>query len=59
MAGACSLGLGERGLVAVTSLLPRGYYKDAEKTERTFKIIEGVRWSVPGDWAEVNADGYR
>ena len=50
-------GSGERGLVAVTGLLPRGYYKDAEKTERTFKIIEGVRWSVPGDWAEVNADG--
>jgi fatty-acyl-CoA synthase len=47
----------ERGLVAVTGLLPRGYYKDEEKTDKTFKIIEGVRWSVPGDWAEVNADG--
>ena len=50
-------GSGERGLVAVTGLLPRGYYKDPEKTEKTFKLIEGVRWSVPGDWAEVNADG--
>ena len=50
-------GSGERGLVAVTGLLPRGYYKDEEKTARTFKIMEGVRWSVPGDWAEVNADG--
>jgi len=50
-------GSGERGLVAVTGLLPRGYYKDEEKTARTFRIIEGVRWSVPGDWAEVNADG--
>jgi 3-oxocholest-4-en-26-oate---CoA ligase len=50
-------GSGERGLVAVSGLLPRGYYKDEEKTAKTFKIIEGVRWGVPGDWAEVNADG--
>jgi fatty-acyl-CoA synthase len=50
-------GSGERGLVAVTGLLPRGYYKDEEKTAKTFKLIEGVLWSVPGDWAEVNADG--
>ena len=50
-------GSGERGMVAVTGLLPRGYYKDAEKTAKTFRMIEGVRWSVPGDWAEVNADG--
>jgi acyl-CoA synthetase (AMP-forming)/AMP-acid ligase II len=50
-------GSGERGLVAVTGLLPRGYYKDQEKTDKTFKLIEGVLWSVPGDWAEVNADG--
>ena len=50
-------GSGERGLVAVMGLLPRGYYKDEEKTAKTFRTIEGVRWSIPGDWAEVNADG--
>jgi len=50
-------GSGERGLVAVSGLLPRGYYKDEEKTAKTFRTIEGIRWSVPGDWAEVNADG--
>jgi fatty-acyl-CoA synthase len=50
-------GSGERGLVAVTGFLPQGYYKDAEKTAKTFKTMEGVRWSVPGDWAEVNTDG--
>src|SRR6185369_12351792 len=50
-------GSGERGLVAVTGFLPVGYYKDEEKTAKTFKVIEGVRWSVPGDWAEVNTDG--
>jgi fatty-acyl-CoA synthase len=50
-------GSGERGLVAVTGFLPVGYYKDAEKTAKTFKTLEDGRWSVPGDWAEVNADG--
>jgi len=50
-------GSGERGLVAVSGFLPVGYYKDPEKSARTFKMMEGQRWSVPGDWAEVNADG--
>jgi fatty-acyl-CoA synthase len=50
-------GSGERGLVAVTGFLPAGYYKDEAKSAATFKVIEGIRWSVPGDWAEVNADG--
>jgi acyl-CoA synthetase (AMP-forming)/AMP-acid ligase II len=50
-------GSGERGLVAVTGFLPVGYYKDAAKTDKTFKIMEGKRWSVPGDWAEVTEDG--
>ena len=50
-------GSGERGLVAVTGFLPMGYYKDPEKSAKTFKEMEGVRWSVPGDWAEVNTDG--
>ena len=50
-------GSGERGLVAVTGFLPLGYYKDEEKTAKTFQTIEGARWSVPGDWAEVNVDG--
>lgn len=50
-------GSGERGLVAVSGFLPTGYYKDDEKSARTFRVIEGRRWSIPGDWAEVNADG--
>ena len=50
-------GSGERGLVAVTGFLPMGYYKDPDKTAKTFKTMEGMRWSVPGDWAEVNVDG--
>jgi fatty-acyl-CoA synthase len=50
-------GSGERGMVAVSGFLPMGYYKDAEKTDKTFKMMDGLRWSVPGDWAEVNTDG--
>ena len=50
-------GSGERGLVAVTGFIPLGYYKDPEKSAKTFVHFEGMRWSMPGDWAEVNADG--
>jgi fatty-acyl-CoA synthase len=50
-------GSGERGLVAVGGHLPLGYYKDEAKTNRTFPLIEGKRWSIPGDWATVEADG--
>ena len=50
-------GSGERGLVAVCGFLPTGYYKDPEKSAKTFRTMDGQRWSVPGDWAEVNLDG--
>ncbi|HEY2177970.1 MAG TPA: acyl-CoA synthetase [Caulobacteraceae bacterium] len=50
-------GSGERGLLAVSGFLPVGYYKDEEKTARTFWEVEGRRWSVPGDFATVEADG--
>ncbi|MFM7686136.1 MAG: acyl-CoA synthetase [Actinomycetota bacterium] len=50
-------GSGERGLVAVGGYIPLGYYKDEAKTAQTFRAFEDRRWSVPGDWAEVNDDG--
>ncbi|MDQ0466526.1 fatty-acyl-CoA synthase [Caulobacter ginsengisoli] len=50
-------GSGRKGLVAVGGFIPVGYYKDPEKSARTFQTFEGRRWSVPGDFAEVNADG--
>jgi fatty-acyl-CoA synthase len=50
-------GSGERGMVAVGGFIPMGYYGDEVKTAQTFRTIEGRRWSVPGDFAEVNADG--
>lgn len=52
-------GSGEIGMVAVAadSGIPLGYYKDEAKTATTFKVIDGVRYSLPGDWARVEADG--
>jgi len=50
-------GSGERGRVAVGGWQPIGYYKDPEKTAATFITFEGKRYSVPGDYATVEADG--
>ncbi len=50
-------GSGEMGLVAMRGHTPIGYYKDPEKSASTFRIIDGVRYSIPGDFATVDADG--
>jgi fatty-acyl-CoA synthase len=50
-------GSGETGRVAVRGRCPVGYYKDPEKTARTFIVIDGERYSMPGDYATVEADG--
>ncbi len=50
-------GSGETGRVAVGGFQPVGYYKDPEKTAATFITFEGQRYSVPGDYAAVEADG--
>jgi fatty-acyl-CoA synthase len=48
---------GVKGLVGVGGPQPVGYYKDAEKSARTFVTTPHGRFSVPGDWAQVNEDG--
>lgn len=50
-------GSGERGLLALGGPIPLGYYKDPEKTAATFREFAGKRYSIPGDWATVAADG--
>ncbi len=45
------------GMVAAGGNVPIGYYKDEEKSARTFRVIDGVRYSFPGDFAKVAADG--
>jgi fatty-acyl-CoA synthase len=49
-------GSGESGLVAAGGMVPIGYYKDEAKSQATFRTIDGVRYSFPGDWAIVEAD---
>jgi acyl-CoA synthetase (AMP-forming)/AMP-acid ligase II len=50
-------GSGEQGLVAMSGPMPLGYYKDPDKSAATFRMIDGVRYTIPGDWATVDADG--
>jgi fatty-acyl-CoA synthase len=50
-------GSGQVGVLALGGRNPLGYYKDETKTDATFKVIDGERYSIPGDFAEVRADG--
>ncbi len=47
----------EQGRVALRGRGPVGYYKDPEKSAATFAVIDGERWTIPGDFATVGADG--
>ncbi|REE97610.1 acyl-CoA synthetase [Thermomonospora umbrina] len=49
---------GEIGRLARSGHIPVGYYNDPAKTASTFFTdAEGVRWSVPGDFASLEEDG--
>jgi acyl-CoA synthetase (AMP-forming)/AMP-acid ligase II len=50
-------GSGEVGTLAFGGSIPAGYYKDAAKTSATFRVVDGVRYTMPGDLATVEADG--
>ena len=50
-------GSGKMGKIGTSALVPKGYYKDEKKSAETFKEFEGVRYSFPGDYALVEADG--
>jgi 3-oxocholest-4-en-26-oate---CoA ligase len=50
-------GSGEIGRIGVSGYIPLGYYNDPEKSAATFPIIDGVRYSLPGDFATIEADG--
>jgi 3-oxocholest-4-en-26-oate---CoA ligase len=45
------------GWLARKGHIPLGYLGDPGKTARTFPVIEGVRWAVPGDRANLLEDG--
>jgi acyl-CoA synthetase (AMP-forming)/AMP-acid ligase II len=50
-------GSGQLGRVALRGRTPIGYYKDEAKSAQTFVTIDGERYSIPGDYATVDADG--
>ncbi len=45
------------GWFAQSGRVPLGYLGDRDKTERTFPLVAGTRYSVPGDRARVREDG--
>ncbi|NJD31587.1 MAG: AMP-binding protein [Gammaproteobacteria bacterium] len=51
-------GSSEAGLIAAGGdVLPAGYYKDPEKTAKTFRVVDGRRYAFIGDWGQWNPDG--
>jgi acyl-CoA synthetase (AMP-forming)/AMP-acid ligase II len=50
-------GDGQIGWLAQGGRIPRGYLGDEAKTRATFPVIDGQRWSVPGDRAALRPDG--
>ncbi|MEV5412738.1 AMP-binding protein [Thermopolyspora sp. NPDC052614] len=50
-------GSGEVGLLAAPGRMPLGYLGDPDKTAATFRVIDGVRYAMPGDRAILHEDG--
>jgi acyl-CoA synthetase (AMP-forming)/AMP-acid ligase II len=50
-------GAGEMGWTARVGRVPLGYLNDRDATERTFPVVDGSRYAVPGDRATIGADG--
>ncbi|MEQ1753675.1 MAG: acyl-CoA synthetase [Micropepsaceae bacterium] len=49
-------GAPEPGYIARGGNIPVGYWKDPEKTAKTFPVIGGRRWSIPGDFCMLHED---
>ena len=47
----------ELGWLAKSGRLALGYLGDPTKTDRTYPVVDGVRYAVPGDRARLRADG--
>tara|TARA_B110000503_G_scaffold89886_1_gene135998 strand:- start:5059 stop:6693 length:1635 start_codon:yes stop_codon:yes gene_type:complete len=49
--------LGLLGISGEVAMIPIGYYKDEKKSAETFREYKGTRYSFPGDYAKIEADG--
>jgi len=45
------------GMLGASGPMPRGYWNDEAKTADTFRVVDGVRYTVPGDFATIAEDG--
>ena len=50
-------GSGRVGVLGASGPIPQGYFRDPEKSASTFRLVDGVRYTVPGDYAIIDADG--
>jgi acyl-CoA synthetase (AMP-forming)/AMP-acid ligase II len=50
-------GSDEIGLLAKTGFMPVAYWKDAARTASTFRVIDGTRYVISGEYATVDGDG--
>lgn len=50
-------GSAEPGMLGASGPMPRGYWNDEAKTADTFRTIDGIRYTVPGDFATIAEDG--
>jgi 3-oxocholest-4-en-26-oate---CoA ligase len=57
LSGPLAPGSDESGWLARAGHVPLGYFKDAEKSAKTFPMVGDRRYAVPGDHAKVAADG--
>ena len=51
------VGPGRIGRIAKSGHVSLGYYGDEAATKATFPVIDGARWALPGDMAQVDDDG--
>ncbi len=57
LSAALEPGSPETGWLARTGHVPLGYFKDAERTAKTFPVVDGKRYAVPGDHARIEENG--
>jgi fatty-acyl-CoA synthase len=57
LSGVVAAGSPEQGWLARSGAVPLGYYRDEAKTAKTFPVVDGVRYAVPGDRAGLDEKG--
>ena len=50
-------GTGRPGVLATSGPGPESYYRQPDATAKVFREIDGVRYSMPGDYATIDSDG--